>query len=764
MVEHDVVITGNGLICSAGNSVEQCAPHFINGTPFIHEITDRRLLDGYGLHYAGTIKEFPSPDIASSLTTTMDRYVLLALTAAREAVRSSGIDFSDPSLRIGILVGTCSGPMLTIESIYEAEIAGNTSADSKTFFAKQYHSAALILAEEFGIKGPAFTVTTACSAFTVATGVASDLIRCGLLDAVLVGGSDSHSPTTQAGFNGLKATCKEGTTAPFSRPVGLNLGEGSGFLVLESKTIAQKRNAMISGEILGYGLSNDAWHCSAPDPAGKGAAAAMINALAHANIRREMVKYINTHGTGTDANDKAETKAIRRVFEEHADVLSVSSTKSVTGHCLGAAGAVELSSTLACMQNGVLPPTAHFSEPRDGCTLDYIPQAQRPWEKGNIFLKNNFAFGGNNASLVVCDTVTQRQRKPLVEKSTDPICITSVGMMSAFGVGYKAFCDGIRNPAVVLHDESGENGIHVHRVPEYKMAQIDRRVVTKGVDPESEMCIAAAALALSQAGIPERHPLRQQLGFVMNLAQGSTWAESQHIKPLLKNDFKLEQINAFPYIVPNSITGTICRVLSLTGYNATFCNGPGAGLVGLGLSSLSLLNGHVSALLSGSSDYFFDGTRECCLADGIDCKSTRFGDGAVMVLLERLSSAAARNAKPLCTIESVHFSNTVSGDSSLEMAVIDALQSAGITGNQIAKVCGSVSASQKSMLQRIIGETDTIDITSKTGFALSSQPLYNLFAALDNDHFESNSDKKYILAVSSAFRGNNCIMVIKPYF
>lgn len=764
MAEHGVVITGNGLICSAGNSVEQCTPHFINGTPFIHEITDQRLLDGYGPHSAGTIKELSSPHITSSLTNTIDRYVMLALNAAREAVRSSGIDFSDPSLRIGILAGTCSGPMLTIESIYESEIAGTIPTDTKTFFAKQYYSAALILAEEFGIKGPAFTVTTACSAFTVATGVASDMIRCGLLDVVLVGGSDSHSPTTQAGFNGLKATCKDDTTAPFSRPVGLNLGEGSGFLVLESKSIAQKRNATISGEILGYGLSNDAYHCSAPDPAGKGAAAAMINALAHANIGREMVKYINAHGTGTDANDKAETKAIRRVFEEHADVLSVSSLKPVMGHCLGAAGAVELSATLTCMQNGVLPPTAHFSEARDGCTLDYIPQAKRPWEKGNIFLKNNFAFGGNNASLVVRDTVIQSTRKPLIDKVTDPVCITSVGMMSAFGVGHSAFCEGIRNSVAAPNEEHGANGIHVRRVPEYKMAQIDRRIVTKGVDPESEMAIAAAALALSQAGIPERHPLRQQLGFVMNLAQGSTWAESQHIKPLLKNDFKLEQINAFPYIVPNSITGTICRVLSLTGYNATFCNGPGAGLLGLGLSSLSLLNGHVSALLSGSSDYFFDGTRECCLADGIDCSTTHFGDGAVMVLLERLSSAAARNAKPLCTIESVSFSNTISGDTSLKMAVNDALQSAGITGNQIAKVCGGVSAPQKSMLQSIVGETEIMDVSPKTGFALSSQPLYNLFAALDNDHFESNSDKNYILAVSSAFRGNNCIMVIKPYF
>jgi 3-oxoacyl-[acyl-carrier-protein] synthase II len=763
MAEHGVVITGNGLICSAGNSVEQCAPHFINGTPFIHEITDKRLLDGYGPHSAGTIKELLSPQITSSLTNTTDRYVILALNAAREAVRSSGVNFSDPSLRIGILVGTCSGPMLTIESIYESEIAGKPPVDDKAFFAKQYYSAALILAEEFGIKGPAFTVTTACSAFTVATGVASDLIRCGLLDVVLVGGSDSHSPTTQAGFNGLKATCKEGTTAPFSRPVGLNLGEGSGFLVLESKTIAQKRNASMSGEILGYGLSNDAFHCSAPEPAGKGAATAMMSALAHANIDREMVKYINAHGTGTDANDKAETKAIRRVFDAHADALSVSSLKSVTGHCLGAAGAVELSATLACMKNGYLPPTGHFSEPRDGCTLDYIPQAQRPWEKGNVFLKNNFAFGGNNASLVVCDAVSQRQRKPIVDRATDPVCITSVGMMSPFGVGYTSFSEGIRNPGATLN-EINENGIRICRVPEYKMAQIDRRIVTKGVDPESEMAIAAAALALSQGGIPERHPLRQQLGFVMNIAQGSTWAESQHIKPLLKNEFKLEQINAFPYIVPNSITGTICRVLSLTGYNATFCNGPGAGLVGLGLSAISLLNGHVSALLSGSSDYFFDGTRECCRADGIDCSATRFGDGAVMVLLERLSSAAARNIKPLCTIEGVSFSNTVSGDISLKMAVIDALQSAGITGNQIAKVCGGVSAPQKSILKSIVGETDILDVTSKTGFALSSQPLYNLFAALDNDHFESNSDKNYILAVSSAFRGNNCIMVLKPYF
>jgi 3-oxoacyl-[acyl-carrier-protein] synthase II len=772
MSQNGVVITGRGLICSAGNSLEQAAKHFVDGIPALCEISDKRLLDGYGVHYAGLIKCLPEIDSKSSLTETVDRHVLLALSAADDALSSSKADLLNSPMRVGIIVGTCSGPMQTIESAYEHEINGSIIQESKVNLAKQYYSAALILAHRYAIKGPAFTVTTACSAFTVAVGVASDLIKCGLLDAVLVGGSDAHSATTQAGFNGLKATCKEATCAPFSRPVGLNLGEGAGFLFLESKEQALKRKVQIFGEILGYGLSNDAYHCSAPDPAGKGAASAMQNALLHANVSCEQIRYINAHGTGTEANDKAETKAIRRVFGELADAIPVSSLKSITGHCLGAAGAVELVASLECIRNGVLPPTAHFSEPRDGCTLDYVSEPGRSWQHGSIFLKNNFAFGGNNASLVVSDAPVSSASYNI--SKDDPVCITSLGMLSRFGIGFDTFCEGLKRNNDADTTRQSDTDIKVFRVPEFKMSQIDRRVITKGVDPESEMNIAAASLALSQAGISERHPLRQQLGFIMNIAQGSTWAEPQHIKPLLKNNYKLEQISAFPFIVPNSTAGNVCRVLSIGGYNTTFCNGPGAGLTGIGLSSISLLNNHAPAILSGSSDLFSDAVRNCCNAEEIDCHERPFGDGAVMILLERLSSATKRGVKPICSIESICFSNTVGTHSTietssnstaqLEKTIDEALRLADISQEQVTRVCCTLPNEQKKAISKIIRSADFVDVSAVTGFALCSQPLFNLIAALSNDHFEPNRDKNYILAVSSAFRGNNCIMVIKTYF
>jgi 3-oxoacyl-[acyl-carrier-protein] synthase II len=773
MIQNGVVITGSGIICSAGSSLDQCTKNFIHGIPSLHEISDQKLLDGYGLHYAGLIKELPLVNSVFNDNEVVDRHVALAVIAAGEALSTSGIDLSQNPGRVGIIVGTCSGPMLTIESGYRHEIAGEVLDDSLFCFAKQYYSAALILAEQFGIKGPSFTVTTACSAFTVAAGIASDLIRSGLLDAVLVGGSDAHSATTQAGFNGLKATGKGTMCSPFSRPAGLNLGEGSGFLVLESKDRALQRNALVKGELLGYGLSNDAYHCSAPDPAGKGAAIAMQNALLNAKVEHEKIRYINAHGTGTEANDKAETKAIRRVFGDLADSIPVSSLKSVTGHCLGAAGGIELVASLECMKKGTLPPTAHFSEPRDGCTLDYIPEPGRNWNKGNIFLKNNFAFGGNNASLVVSDTLVTRDNPSLISRADDPLCITSVGMLSRYGIGFEAFCEGVRNQGSV-----GETSLHnvskVFKVPEFKMSQIDRRVVTKGIDAESEMNIAAASIALLRAGIPDRHPLRQQLGFIMSIAHGSTWAESQHIKPLLKNDFKLEQINAFPYIVPNSISGTVCRILSLSGYNTTFCNGPGAGLTGLGLSSVALLNGHAPAILCGSSDLFSDGTRDCCIAEKIDYRTSQFGDAAVMILLERLSSATGRGVEPICSIESVCFFNTASSKKSnnspgmsgnlLESMVDDALTAAGISGDKITRICTTLPVEQQNILKNKMEFAILVDVSSSTGLALSCQPLFNLFAALGNDHFETNGGKNYILAVSNAFHGNICIMVVKPYF
>ena len=337
------VITGMGAVCSAGGNVNKLTELLLSGNSRLTKLTDVRL-SRFETQYAGLVEEMDCGVLERAGFSKYDRYVQLAFLAADEALKSSGLNPSGNAGRIGLMLGTCSGPTLTIEEMYKRELDGEYDISREQFFAKQYYSATLLLASHFGLQGPSLTVTTACSAFSAAVTAACDLIALGMLDGALVGGTDSFSTTVLAGFIGLKATSKQ-KCAPFSRPAGLNLGEGAGFVVLEESEYARSRGAEIIGEVLGYGMSNDAYHSSAPDPSGKGAALSMQRAINMAGVDLDQIQYINAHGTGTEANDKAETKAIKKVFGDLAQSIPVSSTKSVVGHCLGAAGALETVST-----------------------------------------------------------------------------------------------------------------------------------------------------------------------------------------------------------------------------------------------------------------------------------------------------------------------------------------------------------------------------------------------------------------------------------
>jgi 3-oxoacyl-[acyl-carrier-protein] synthase II len=769
-VRRRIVVTGLGVICSAGKDQASFTDNLLSGASCLSQITDQRL-DPFGIRYAGLIGEIDKGDFESTVLQDCDRFVHLAAIAAREALEESGINQIGNKLKIGLLLGTCSGPMLTIENFYKQELAGKTEFSQDQFFKKQYYSAAHLLASYFWLTGPVMTVTTACSAFTAAVAAGSDLIKAGLLDAVLVGGADSFSATTFAGFAGLKALNQE-KCAPFSRPAGLNLGEGSGFVVLEDRDAAKKRNAIIIGEILGSGLSNDAYHCSAPDPAGKGAALSMQRALQNAAVTIESISYVNAHGTGTDANDKAETKAIKRVFGDYCQSVPVSSMKAIVGHCLGAAGAVETVGTFLCAKKGVYPSTVNFSEPRDGCTLDYIPDTSRVWPQGSIFVKNNFAFGGNNASLVI-GTDSDSYSPPNIELCTDPICITGIGVLSAAGVGLKSLHNAWNEKINFVKEMNSEKRYisKAAQVPNFELSSIDRKISARGVDRAGILASAAASLALSQAKISDRPSARAELGFYMNLAQGSTWAESEHIMPLLGNQFKLDQINAFPYIVPNSITGTVCRLLSLSGHNNTFCYGPGAGLSGLAMSWAALKNEHVPAILCGAIDELTEnGLIDCYLSEVENSEAVSVGEGAAMMLLEKSSNAALRNVAPLAFVSNAVFSyNANAADSKsrekvLKDTIYEAVAGAGIKLEQLGSVCyNSWNKHEENAIKEVLGDNKCLfyDTSLSVGYSPASSSLFNIGVALSDRFVDENSNKKYIIAIISTHRGNNCVMVLE---
>jgi 3-oxoacyl-[acyl-carrier-protein] synthase II len=766
-----VCVTGMGVVCSGGNDCGSFGKVIAAGTPCFSRITHPKL-GHLKSKYAGIISNFKEqPGSACIRLPPLDRFHYLALAAAGQALTNASLPASlRMSASTGVLVGTCSGPMLSIERSYEDKDRDPAKNTKEKFFARRYDSCAKVLAMVFGIPGMSATVVTACSAGLVAIGTAVDLIRVGAMERMLVGGSDTISPTTVAGFDGLKATA-EAACAPFSLPFGLSLGEAAAFLVLENRECALQRGAAVLAEIAGFGLSNDAYHCTSPDPTGAGQALAMERALCDAGVSPDAVVYINAHGTGTEANDKTETKAIRRVFGGRAAAIPISSTKSMIGHCLGAAGCLETITTIIGHQLHVYPPTANFSAARQGCTLDYIPDAGRPWTVKGPVVNNNFAFGGNNASLVFYPGSVGEREFP-DRSAAEPIVITACGIVSAAGVGKEDFVSAVHGGIALFRtmDFPGRESLEVAAVPSFDMNRIDRRIDARLMDKSSKFATAAARLALQDSAFFDKAGKRGNLGFFLNCATGTTQAESDYITSLLRDDYHVQQVSSFPYVVPNSITGNVCRALSLTGHNSTFCLGPGAGLMGLGFAWHALRNGHVSALLCGSVDELLEKELMEKTPGGLMPGNPPPGEGACVFMLETLTHARPRNAilGELCAIAystdlefATHCDATTTN---LQNTIKQALSEAGITPRHIGALCyRTANVREKEAIAAVMGSSDyrTIDVSNIIGFASATFPLNNIAFALFDSSFEPEESKNYFLAVFGSDIGINCAAVIR---
>ncbi|MBD3391259.1 MAG: hypothetical protein GF418_04310, partial [Chitinivibrionales bacterium] len=663
-----VVVTGLGAICSAGRSVQELGDAVAAGRQCFSRIPDPRL-QHLRAACAGLISDFVAEEhVHDPQIRELDRFVHYAIAAASQALSHAGLTPRDLNADMGLVFATCSGPMQTIESHYARIIQGKPSLSANKLFAKKYYSGAHALCRTFGIKGPSVTVTTACSASAGAIGIASDMIRCGMVKAALVGGSDTFSSTTIAGFDGLKATA-EGMCAPFSKPVGLNLGEGSGFVVLEDASHARARGATVVAEILGYGLSNDAHHCSAPDASGRGQALAMERALAQAGLSREDIPYVNAHGTGTAANDKAETKAIARIFREKAGSLAVSSTKSMIGHCLGAAGCLEILAAIACAERGVYPPTANFRGAREGCSLDYVPDMGRAWQGRPVFMSNNFAFGGNNASVVVR---AGSERGAAVEDAADQpdtaVCITACGTVTAAGLGPDALIAAARRGESLAGEKRwGPVTAPAGIVPPIDERSVDRRLDVRGMDRPSRLATLAARCTLTAASYPDRPKDLARVGFYLCIAGPPSGPEEEHITSLLQEDFRISQVQAFPYVVPNSIAGNVSRALSLTGHNTVLCGGKGIGLLGIALAAKAIEAGHVECCMAGAVDELSERIMADEISAGADVNgSAPRGEAATWLMLENAAHAKARHAEVLATIRGSAFASAAGESASWE--------------------------------------------------------------------------------------------------
>ena len=407
--ERRVIVTGSGVISPLGNDTGQFWKNLVAGTSGAGPIT-RFDVSAYATRFACEVRDFTTEGIIDRKDAKrMDRFVQYAVVASHEAMRDSRLDLGtvNPE-RVGVILGSGIGGMETFETQHRALIERGPGRVSPFFIPMMISDmAAGQVSIQFGLKGPNFCTVSACASGAHAIGEALRLLRAGDADVMIAGGTEATiTPMALSGFgNARTLSTRNDDPQRASRPFdqdrdGFVIGEGAGVIVLETEDHARRRGAPLLCELSGYGASADAYHITAPSIDGDGAARAMKRALDDAGLHAEDVQYINAHGTSTPAGDPAEVAAVKRVFGEHARKLMMSSTKSMTGHLLGAAGGLEAVVTALTLARGIVPPTINLEKTDPQCDLDFVPNQARA-QRVKAALSNSFGFGGHNVTLAM---------------------------------------------------------------------------------------------------------------------------------------------------------------------------------------------------------------------------------------------------------------------------------------------------------------------------------------------------------------------------
>lgn len=408
-VKNRVVITGFGIISPLGNDVDTFWNHLIAGKSGVGQITQFDATD-FGVKIAAEVKDFdPLNYIDKKEARRMDRFVQFAVAAAKQALKHAELDMEkEDATRVGVYVGSGIGGLSTLEDQHRVLMERGPRRISPFFVPMMIaNMASGMVSIHTGAKGPNSAAISACSTGTNCVGDAFKILQRGDADVMLAGGTEATIlPMAIAGFSAMGALSSrneepEKASRPFDRDRdGFVMGEGSAVLVLETLEHAQKRGANIIAEVAGYGMTADAYHLTSPDPEGDGARRSMLMAVADAGLKPEDIDYINAHGTSTGYNDKFETLAIKSAFGEHANRLVVSSTKSMMGHLLGAAGAIEAVVLALTLKEQIVPPTINLENQDPECDLDYVPNEARQ-TRVRAALSNSLGFGGHNATICI---------------------------------------------------------------------------------------------------------------------------------------------------------------------------------------------------------------------------------------------------------------------------------------------------------------------------------------------------------------------------
>ncbi|MEU5217473.1 beta-ketoacyl-[acyl-carrier-protein] synthase family protein [Streptomyces sp. NPDC020807] len=773
-----VVIAAVGAITPHGGSAEALWEGVRAGRVAISPV--RRLpMAGYQTGVGGevTVPCTPAYDYAPGLD-ARDRAIDFALAAAEEAMAGTGLRVGTdiPATRWGVSYGTCHGGWRSAElALREVREGGEPDWRRYTFVPPQAGAEALSAA--FGLKGPVLSADTACAASAHALAHALEVIRSGAADAMLVGGADAFTESAFAGFSSLWSLSPE-PAAPYSKDrQGLTLGEGGGMLVLLSREAAERTGAPVLAEVLGYGLSADGHHPTAPHPEGEGAARAIRAALASSGLAADDIRYVNGHGTGTEKNDSAESNAVRAALGAAAEKVALSSTKSMTGHLLGAAGAVEGIVTVLALRDQVAPPTASFTEADPACGLDPVAGAGRPMVL-DAALSNNFGFAGANATVAFARPGGRGAPAPAA--GPDDVVVTGFGVITAAGEGaealWEAYGRGARVGAV-------EDGLRVARV-EFDRAAAGTPRERRRMDKVSQLAVASCRAALASAGLDGSDgsgggEVLASTGVVLGTAIGPMESGEQFTLPVLTEGAGEANPAVFTNTVYNGAAGHVAMALGTKGPTSTLTSGHAAGAAALGVAYDMLRAGRAERLLVPAVEAFSPATlaayRSIPLFGSAAGRRYTLAEAGIALVLERRESAERRGA-PVHAVLLGHATASdaagigrwdASGDG-VERAMRQALARAGVAPDQVAAVFASaaglapVDRPEQAAVERVFGAGRVRVEAPKRVLGEPVGAGSHLSAVLAVGAWRGHADRRPVLVNSSSLGGTHTSLVLSP--
>ncbi|WP_405484648.1 beta-ketoacyl synthase N-terminal-like domain-containing protein [Nocardia sp. NBC_00511] len=658
-----IVITSLGAITAHGVGAEELWQRVRGGEVAIAPLRELAI-PGLPMAIGGEILDPPRPkyDYLTPLgLTDPEPAVDYALIAAEEAMAGAGLGVLEdgapprpdalPAHRWGVAFGSCNSGIRSAEKAVRRAVAAGRAVDVAELGLGDDRHLLLVppqfcaeaLSAAFGLKGPVLSVNTACASSAHALAHAVEQIRAGRADAMLVGGSDALTETAYYGFNSVESLSSR-PARPYSRDRdGLSLGAGAGMMVLVAAEVAAAAGAPIVAEVLGYGMSADGYHATAPHPQGAGAARAIRSAIDTAGLAPEDIPYINGHGTGTPKNDAAESNAVRAALGEAAQQVVLSSTKSMVGHLLGAAGAVEAIVAILGLRDQMAPPTAGYAERDPACGLDPAPNEARELSM-RVAASNNFAFGGANACVVYGRPGTAR---PAPEPApADEIVVTGIGVL----MGAAADVDQLWAAWSGSTTEAEQHkGLRLARVTTDPGAEIPAKS-RRRMDRLGQLAVATSQQALAAAGLTAH----DTVGVVVGTGVGPMSSISRFFEPTVTGGPTQGSPAIFPNTVFNAAAGQVAMVLGAKGPTSTLTSGHAAGAAALGTAYDLLRAGRAEAVLCTGADelspYALDAYRGAGLFTGRHGRDYLLAEGSITLVLERAAVARDRGVTPLAML------------------------------------------------------------------------------------------------------------------